>query len=677
MADSGKQSPLGVNVLGSLLAGHNILNPDGTTFFINPVAQSYMGVSKSNADYTPGKIVNDTCLKWMTYALKEAWARTPMNCVSEEIFATTYDAMLNIGQSRIPALANSKPPSYQIDDPTGFWQVTGAANTGLAIEGNIDHGQEASWDPWDSGDPAGSNPNSEVTKWGWIRAIALQAYNEFWYNAPITYQSVSASSLIKGKTYTITNLGTTDFTLVGASSNEVGVTFKACGSTTGTGTVTLAVIDDNPSYKDFTASYLTADAFIKYSNQAIFAVQNAQTFLQGTFSNQDDLVTADISGVSLSSRALGQDLINLGNAIDFTYIKTFGMPSTVVQILQKNNALTQSVILALLTSGLSQNEINNISTGNITPTKDQEQKIYGALLVIVAADLAEVLVILNCKTKNLTSLADLVSVKKMFPISYRTLTVPIYNTAPGPTNAKTYYLLFINDELNPQLVLPRIKNIIGTIVPAASPPVEEPPLPPPPPPPAVIPPPQQPPAPPPPPPPPPPPTVPAPNPRPPLQGGGGCVALESFVPMVETEQKHNGREITKAWMLESGMKISLGTEDLSIVDGQVVKTLNDYQPCVRISTSEGITLVCSTSAPILTKDNGFIPATEVHGKRVAVMRDGITWYDEVVGLEDVGMKFVRVVDAGNNSFWAGECSGSYILHHNVPINERNLDYDKK
>jgi hypothetical protein len=439
--------------------------------------------------------------------------------------------------------------------------------------------------------------------------------------------------------------------------------------------------------------------------------------------------------------------------------------------------------------------------------------------------LMNILVTLNCKTKKLQTLADLVSVKKMFPLSFTTLTVPIYNTEPNPTNSKTYYLLFVKQELNPQLVIPRIKEIIGTIAPPVEPPITPPPPPVPvieekiieevPEPITVIPPaaPIPEPLPPIPPiepiiqPPPPAPTVPAPNPPVPgaggcpapwmrillsddtyieagklqkgmyvktkhehtleegnyrveavtieLQprvelvfdhvnfvcskshkfyykgawinaenispgneisghivrsinydlpidevvritiedahtyiveglfshnkfkgGGGGCVALESFIPLVETEQKHNGREITKAWMLESGMKISLGTEELSIVDGQVVKTLNDYQPCVRISTSDGIALVCSTTAPILTKEKGFIPATEVYGKRVAVMRNGVTWYDEVVGLEDVGMKFVRVIDAGNNSFWAGERPGAFILHHNVPINE-NYNYDKK
>lgn len=772
MADSGKQSPLGVNVLGSLLGGHDINTPNNTTFYINPVAESYYGKSKNNAHYEPGKIVNDTCLKWITYALKEAWARTPMNGVSSEISAETYDAMLNIGQSRIPALGNSKPPTYQVDDPSEYWTESGGpANSGFAINGNVDHGQDASWDPWDSGDPAGSNPNSEVTKWGWVRAMALQAFNEFWWNA-----SVGA----------------------GPGNNPDPANSD---------------INYNPSYKDFTSYFLTADTFIDQSNKAIIAVQNAQTFLQGTFSNQDDLISADIAGISLSARAFGQDLINLGKALDLQGIGKFGLPSVLLQTLKTNNAITQSVILTLLVSGLSKSEIENISLGNTTPDKLVEQKIYAAFLLVKGQDLVDILTILNCKTRGLTSLADLVSVKKLFPLSYRTLTVPVYNTEPGPTNSKTYYLLFINDELNPQLVIPRIRETIGVIIPPEPPPVvvEPPPVPPPPEPPRipepeviVI---------------PQPPEVPIPPvvqpPQPPvivppgggcpapwtkitladksvieaskiergmyvytkhenkgiwgtykvtdkqnsnddrwivkfddgrefvgtynhrvltendwceirnlrsgdkivteqgfvtvtessyfdhgevvkitvedahtfltegflshnikIVGGGGCVALESFVPLIETEQKHNGREITKAWMLESGMKISLGTDDLQIVDGQVVKTLNDYQPCVRIVTAAGVSLVCSTTAPIYTEENGFIPATQISEKHIAVMRGDRTWFDKVVSIEDVGMKFVRVIDAGNNSFWAGEKPGEFILHHNVPINE-NFDFDKK
>jgi len=632
MADTGKQSPLGVNVLGSLLGGHDISTPNNTTFFINPVAESYYGKSKSNADYEPGKIVNDTCLKWMTYALKEAWDRRNFNGGSGQITAGTYDAMLNIGQSRIAALGNSKPPTYQVDDPSGYWSdYGGPANTGFAISGNVDHGQDASWDPWDSGNTS----NSEVTKWGWVRAMALQAYNEFWWNAPVT----------------------------GASG-----------------------IDANPSYKDFTSYFLNADSFIDYSNKAIFAVQNAQTFLQGTFSNQDDLISADISGISLSARAFGQDLINLGKALDLQGIGKFGLPSVLLQTLKTNDAVTQSVVLTLMVSGLSKSEIESISLGNTTPDKLVEQKIYGAFLLVKGQDLVDVLTILNCKTRGLTSLADLLSVKKLFPLSYRTLTVPIYNTEPGPTNSKTYYLLFINDELNPQLVIPRIRETVGVIIPPEPPPVvvEPPPAPPPPSPPRIpepevivipqppevpIPPVVQPPQPP----------VIVPPPAPvvvppslPTGGGGGCVALESYIPEIETIRKHLGRDVQQAWMLEKDMTIALGTENLDIVNSKIVDVLNDYQPCVRVITKDGISLVCSTTAPLYTKESGFVDAPDVLGKSVAVLRNNDTWYSEVTVVEHVGHRFVRVIDAGNNSFWAGEKPGQFMLHHNSYI-DREID----
>lgn len=666
MADTGKQSPLGINVLGSILQNQG--------FYINPTAQNYMGINKStNGPYTPGSLVNDTCLKWLTYAINDAYLRGIVGGTT--VNKNTYNNLLTIGQSRIAALGNSPPPTWETSDPSGVWvnqhpnyystnQAGAPANSGYAFynwtasydsyqenetivreQAYKNEGQLASWYPFLSTASGQDVPNVGITQWGWIRCFALQAWNEF---------------NINGETEDQTN------------NTPIG----------------------SPEYKDFTDSISMAQGFIDYSNEAIYAIEDSQTFLQGTYSNQNDLITADIAGVSLSARAFGQDLLNLGNALSLKTISTFGLPSNLLNILSINNALTQPVILALLTLGLTQNEIEQISLLQITPTKDQEQKIYAAYTAITGNDLKTILITLNCRTKGIDTLSDLLNVKKLFPISYTTLTVPVYNTNPGPTNSKTYYLLFIAQELNPQLVTPRIKEIVGTIIPPVTPPLPIPsppivipdviqeqifeeillpqiieptvPIPP------VVQPPVQP--------------VPVPPPAPTVPftgqsfppqsgGGGGCVALESFIPLVELIQKHNNREITKAWMLESGMKISLGTDDLQITYGNVVKTLNDYQPCVRISTSDGISLVCSTTAPILTKDVGFIPATEVYGKRVAVMRNGRTWYDEVVGLDDVGMKFVRVIDAGNNSFWAGERPGAFILHHNIPINE-NFKYDK-
>ena len=50
---------------------------------------------------------------------------------------------------------------------------------------------------------------------------------------------VSASDLVAGNTYTISDIGTTDFTLVGAPDNIVGASFVATGKGSGTGTVTF------------------------------------------------------------------------------------------------------------------------------------------------------------------------------------------------------------------------------------------------------------------------------------------------------------------------------------------------------------------------------------------------------------------------------------------------------
>jgi len=640
MADSGKQSPLGVNVLGSIL--------QNSGFYINKTTQDYIGVNKSTSGpYIPGKLVNDTCLKFLTQAINKAYTRgaaiqtNPVSPTgSYTVDSTTYNNLLNIGQSSVPALGNSPPPTYVTTDPSNIWknqhtdttfsrnvQAGAPANSGYGFvnwespvyedEANKlasyqEEGQNASWFPFlatvEDPDNPGTYltvPNRMITQYGWIRCIALQAWNEFNYNGDTVLQL--------------------DNTPTGS-----------------------------PEYKNFIDSFSIADGFINYSNQTIFAVENSQNFLKGTYSSQNDLITADISGVSLSSRSFGQDLTNLGKALSLQSISTFGLPSNLLQTLQNNNALTQPLILALFASGLNQSEIDNISKNIITPTKFQEQKIYSAYLGIVGSDLYTILITLNCKTKNINTLADLLNIKKMFPLSFTTLTVPIYNTSPGPTNIKTYYLLFVKQELNPQLVAPKVKTIVGSIVPALPPPVEE----------EIV-------------------KIPAIVQEPinattitKLGGGGGCVALESYIPYVEHEKKHNMKDITNAYMLEQDMKISLGNTDLQSSIGLVKKVLNDVQPCVRVTTSDGISLICSITAQLLSKNSGYISAIDCYGKDIAVMRNNRTWYDEVVSVENVGNKFVRVIDAGGNGFWAGSIPGSYILHHNVNISQE-FNFEKK
>jgi hypothetical protein len=421
MSNSGKQSPLGVNVQGS------ILNNQG--FTINPVATSYMGSSKTNSSYTFGSIVQDTVLRLQTLGINDGYLR---NLLTRTNSTDTYDNLINIGSTSIPALGNSKPPTYTVQDPSGIWTTTaqnygaqkgvspalpGPANTGYALTSNTDQGQEATWYPYTG--VIGTNPNTSITQWGFTRLHALQAWYEFNWN----------------------------------------------GNTVDTA---------NPEYKEFLSSFLTAESFISTSNQNIFAMDNSKTFLEGVYSNMSDLITADVTGVSLATKDFGNDLINLGNAINLSTIDSFGLPSDMLRNLYKNNAITDDVTLALLSSGLTNTEISSIFNGKVDyVSKKSQQRIYGAFLVVTGESLRNILAVLKCKTSNIDNLADLLSVRKLFPNSYQTLTVPVYNISPGPTNSKTYYLIFTNDGLNPQLTSPAITSIIGTQTLSGEPPTTD------------------------------------------------------------------------------------------------------------------------------------------------------------------------------------------------------------
>lgn len=414
MADTGTQSPLGINVVGSYLQNQGLT--------INPIAASYMGASKTNTDYTFGKLVSETCLRMLTWAINDAYLR---NLVTSSV----YDNLIAIGSTSIPALGNSKPASYVAIDPTGIWArpadsvtpsvsekygiqqgiasaLPGPATSGYSIASATNQGQEATWLPYNS-----SNPNKAVTQWGYSRLHALQAWNEFnWGGAAVT---------------------------------------------------------TDPEYTDFVSSFMTALSFVENINQTIMANQNSKTFLDGTFSNMDDLISADIFGINLANKEFGQDLENLGKVLNLSDISSFGLPSSLLKILGENNAVIPDLVLALLSAELDNTEAQQLISGIIqSPTKTQERQIYSAFLIMVGENLRDIIAPLQCQTEGLESLADLLDVKKLFPTSYESLTVPKYNGELGlPTNSKTYYPLYIGGGLNPALTSPDMDTYVGAQTP--------------------------------------------------------------------------------------------------------------------------------------------------------------------------------------------------------------------
>lgn len=80
--------------------------------------------------------------------------------------------------------------------------------------------------------------NVFVTDFGTLKLVPnrLQPYHN-------DSGTVTAGSFVVGTTYTIVSVGTTNFTLIGASANTVGVTFTATGVGSGTGTASVACAD--------------------------------------------------------------------------------------------------------------------------------------------------------------------------------------------------------------------------------------------------------------------------------------------------------------------------------------------------------------------------------------------------------------------------------------------------
>lgn len=94
-----------------------------------------------------------------------------------------------------------------------------------------------------------------------------------------------ANGLITGRVYKIITVGTTDFTLIGASANTIDVIFTATGAGSGTGLVQeIDKLDSNTKVKSILYASFTSDgsnavypACDQYPNQVKITVTSSDT----------------------------------------------------------------------------------------------------------------------------------------------------------------------------------------------------------------------------------------------------------------------------------------------------------------------------------------------------------------------------------------------------------------
>jgi hypothetical protein len=181
-------------------------------------------------------------------------------------------------------------------------------------------------------------------------------------------------------------------------------------------------------------------------NELINTLKNSMSFMQHTNTGMTDLITGEVSAINASLLFFGQDLIVLGRAINLQRIDTFGLPSSLYKTLLENNAVTQSVVLAMLGSGLTMQEIKDLNDGTAA-SKQQERKLLEAFKLITSTPLNECLLSLNCQTIGITALSELLEIKKLFPNSYTSMLFQDYTT-PVNSKCRTAVSLYVNGMTN-------------------------------------------------------------------------------------------------------------------------------------------------------------------------------------------------------------------------------------
>ncbi len=197
----------------------------------------------------------------------------------------------------------------------------------------------------------------------------------------------------------------------------------------------------NGDLGQFEQVFATADVFVFTNNQLIKSAINANNSnVTTTYTSQDNIITGELSDLTVSFVPFSIDLGRLGILINFENLDNFGSPATLLQQIATYSYSVPALDTALINAGVPENKVNDLADATFT---DAEQKlIYQAMTTITGSSLAEILKLLRITTPGLTTMADLLNPVKIFPESFNTFTAPtanglraVYLNATGTVNS--------------------------------------------------------------------------------------------------------------------------------------------------------------------------------------------------------------------------------------------------
>ncbi len=294
---------------------------------------------------------------------------------------------------------------------------------------------------------------------GLIVSPALTASITAYNNTPLIQAFLAAKTLDS-------SLATLAANSVPAFSNSLPAAYASLGTQMTTVITAQATLDaGSGDISKFVQAFNISTGYGQLTNQFINSAVNSQTYLGNTFSSTNDSITGDITTINLATPAFGQDLENLGKLINLSQLELLGSPLALIQTIIKTTGNLPVLSTLLLSEGVPQEIVFNITNPTLSVTDSIQRLMYQAMTKIVNSDLAQVLKVLKITTANIFTMADLLNPVKLFPTSFSSLTVTtpvgsraIYLNTSGSVNTN------LETEL-PEFVIDRYNNL-KQIIPA-------------------------------------------------------------------------------------------------------------------------------------------------------------------------------------------------------------------
>ena len=204
-------------------------------------------------------------------------------------------------------------------------------------------------------------------------------------------------------------------------------------STFGVGAMSTLLITTAAKYmgggdlSKFAQAVAVAQGYCSITNVFINSAVNSQSYLGNTFTNNNNMMSGDITAVNLCTQPWSSDLANLGLLYNLAALDEVGSPLALVKQIAAIGGITPTITIAFSNAGVGLDTVVNLSNPDLTVTDAEQKAMYAAMTQITGSNLTPTLQLLGVKTANIVTMADLLNPFKLFPNSYKTLTVTDIN----------------------------------------------------------------------------------------------------------------------------------------------------------------------------------------------------------------------------------------------------------